>query len=93
MPASPGLDAGLLVGADDEIALCERFSPPHPLVEVERPAGFARKVRVAGEYPAAVPPGAYGIFRKPAPEGGIGYLGHYPPLDGPAPYLGYGEAG
>jgi hypothetical protein len=65
------LDGGLLVGADDEVAPTKRFEGEAPLVEVEPPPGFGREVGIAGEDPAAVPPGADGIGREPPPNGGV----------------------
>jgi hypothetical protein len=46
--AEARLDGGLLVGANDEVALAERFALKAPLIEVEHPAGFVREVGIAG---------------------------------------------
>jgi hypothetical protein len=58
MFAKACLDGGLVVGANDEIALAERFAFEAPMVEVEHPAGFGREVGIAGEDPATILPGA-----------------------------------
>jgi hypothetical protein len=36
------LDGGLLLGANGEVALTERFAPKAPLIELEHPAFFAK---------------------------------------------------
>jgi hypothetical protein len=40
--AVAGLDGGLLLGANGEVALTERFAPKAPLIELEHPAFFAK---------------------------------------------------
>jgi hypothetical protein len=69
--AEARLDGGLLVGANDEVALTERFALKAPLIEVEHPAGLLCEAGIAGEDPAAMLPGTDGIGRKPPPDGCI----------------------
>ncbi len=54
MAADAGLDGGLLVGRDDEVALAERLCLPLPRVEVEHPRRFGLEVGIAREDPGAV---------------------------------------
>ena len=49
--ADAGLDRGLLVGGDHEVAFAQRSALPGAGVEVERPAGFGLEGWVAREDP------------------------------------------
>lgn len=64
-----GLDAGFLVGADDEVIRAKGLALPLLGVEVEHPARLGREFGVAGEDPGSVLPRADGVFMKPAPHG------------------------
>jgi hypothetical protein len=39
------------------------------LVEIENPASLAGEIRIAGEDPCAMPPGAQSVLAEPAPKG------------------------
>ena len=62
MNAQPRLDTGLLIGRDDELVLAQRLPLPAPLVQVQDAPGLGLEVRIARKDPAAVLPGADGIF-------------------------------
>jgi hypothetical protein len=79
--AGSGLDRGLLVGADHEVAGLEQPPLPAALIEVEDPACLAGEVGVAGKDPRAVAPRADRVLREPAPDGGARDLGDDPALD------------
>ena len=64
------LDAGLLVNAEYVIARPQRCTFPPTLVEIDDTAGFAGKLRIAREYPAAMAPRTQCVLAKPAPERG-----------------------
>ncbi len=68
MAAHPGLDAGLLVGAEHEVLRVQGFSRPLPGVQVEDPPGLGGEVRIAGKDPGPVLPRADGVFVKPPPH-------------------------
>jgi hypothetical protein len=68
--AHAGLDAGLLVGAEDVVVLAKRPSFPFPLVEVQDPAVLPGEARVAGEDPRPVLPGLDGVVSEPTAHGG-----------------------
>ena len=88
MDPTPGLNAGLLIGRDHKFIVLERLAFPLPLVEIQDPAGLGRKLRVAGENPAAVLSGANGILVQPAPQGGLTQLRHQAALtDMPGEFL------
>ena len=74
--AASGLDAGFLVGGDDELVGVQRSPLPLASVEVEDPSRFGRKLRVAREEPAAMAPGPDGIVVKPPPNGLLADPGH-----------------
>lgn len=71
MDSDSGLDAGFLVGADDEVLRAKGLALPLLGVEVENPARLGREFGIAGEDPGAVAPRANGVFMKPAPHGFI----------------------
>ena len=70
MFAPSGLDAGLLVDTENVIPWSQRFSAPATLVEIKDNAGLAGKLRIAGEYPRAMAPGAQRVLTEPTPERG-----------------------
>jgi len=65
LDTQPGLDAGLLVGGDDELVLAQRLPLPAPLVQVQDAPGLGLEVWVARKDPAAVPPGTDGVLLQP----------------------------
>src|SRR6266542_3525992 len=90
---APRLDGGLLVRGDHEVRLVQRFSLPPAGVQVEDPSRLSLEVRVPGKEPAAVGPGADGVFVEPPPDGRSGDLGHDPPVKDLRPDLRDGEPG
>ncbi len=76
-----GLDRGLLVGADDEVAGLEPPSLPAALVEVEDAPGLLGEVGVAGEDPRAVAPRLDRVLGQPPPHRRPRDLGDDPALD------------
>ena len=68
MFAPSGLDTGLLVDAEHIIARPQCCTFPPTLVEIDDTAGFAGKLRIAREYPAAMAPRTQCILAKPAPK-------------------------
>jgi hypothetical protein len=77
----PGLDAGLLVGADDVIARSQGFALPVPVVEIEHQTGLAFEIRIPRSNPTAITPGADGIGVEPAPSRGPADRRDNAPLD------------
>ncbi len=69
--SGPGLDAGLLIRADDILVTPESAALPDALVKVEDAAGLFGEVRVTGKDPGAVIPGADGVSAEPTPDGCI----------------------
>ena len=70
MFAPPGLDAGLLVGAEHVITRPQCCAFPTALVEIEDAAGLAGELRIAWEDPGAMAPGTQCVLAEPAPERG-----------------------
>ena len=68
MDAQPRLDAGLLIGRDDELVLAQCLPLPAPLVQVQDAPGLGLEVRVARKDPAAVLPGANRVLVQPTPD-------------------------
>jgi hypothetical protein len=66
--AAAGLDAGLLVGGDDEFIVLERAALPLPGIQIQQTAGFGGEVRIAWKDPTAVIPRSNSVFIKPAPQ-------------------------
>ena len=62
------MNTGLFVCADDVIVGTQWNALPDALVKIEDGSGFAGKVRIAGEDPASIFPGAKGIVAEPAPQ-------------------------
>ncbi len=59
--SAAGLNTGLFVCADDVIIGTQWSALPDTLVKIEDGSGFSGKVRIAGEDPASMFPGAKGI--------------------------------
>src|SRR5579859_3466853 len=66
--ADAGLDARLLVGADDELVVLERAAIPLAGIEVEDARRLGREVGVAREDPAPVGPRLDRVLAEPAPD-------------------------
>ena len=76
MDTQAGLDAGLLVGRDDELVVAQRLPLPAPLVQVQDPPGLGLEVRIARKDPAAVLPRANGVLVQPTPYRAVADAGH-----------------
>jgi class 3 adenylate cyclase len=70
------LDAGLLVGADDELVGFQGLALPLAGVEIKDAPRLDGEVRIAREDPGAVLPRANGIFVEPAPHRLVADRGH-----------------
>ena len=92
MAPPPCLDAGLLVGREDEVGVRQRLSLPSTLVEVEDQARLRFEGRIAGKNPTAMGPGADGILREPTPQSGLAHRGHDPAFEHRALDLGKAPA-
>jgi hypothetical protein len=92
MDAPASLDAGLLVGGDDELVLAQRLALPAARIQVQDAPGLGLELRVAREYPAAVLPRTDRILVQPTPHGAVadarnnaavlciaGHIGHAQP--------------
>ena len=62
------LDAGLLVGRDDELVSSQRDALPDTLIEIEDRASFSSKVGVARENPTTMLPWTKSVATQPAPK-------------------------
>ena len=93
MLATARLNAGLLVGADDEVVRPQPLALPDAFVEVENTARLVGEEGVPGEDPAAVVPRPDCVFREPAPDGGFPDRGHQPAADRLPLDLAHAEAG
>lgn len=76
MDALARLDAGLLVGGDDELVLAQRLPLPAPLVQVQDAPGLGLEMRIARKDPAAVLPGADCVFVQPSPDRAVADARH-----------------
>lgn len=65
------LDTGLFVRRQDKLIFPKRSALPCALVKIQDPPGLLGEQRVSGEYPAAMLPGAYGVFMEPSPDGDV----------------------
>ena len=74
--AAACLDTGLLVGRKHELIGLQRLSLPDSVIEIEEPAGRPRAGGIPRKQPAAVLPGADGVFVEPAPDGAARQAGH-----------------
>ena len=73
MFSAAGLNTGLFVCADDVIIGTQWNALPDALIKIENGPGFAGKVRIAGEDPASMFPGAKGAA-EPSPQSGATVL-------------------
>ena len=89
----PRLDAGLLVSTQDIFVRTQRVPVPLAVVEVQNPVGLRLEVRIAGEDPGAMIPGAQGVLLQPTPHRTPTDLGHDPSRHDFASDLGGTEAG
>ena len=69
MQPHAGLNAGLFIGAENEIVGAQRMAVPPASIEVEDATGLHRKLRIAREDPGPVLPRANRVFMQPAPDG------------------------
>jgi hypothetical protein len=76
--STPRLDAGLLVGRDDELVVAQGLALPASPVKIQDAAGLELEVRVPRKDPAAVLPGADRIFVQPAPHRAVADARHQP---------------
>ena len=74
MDTAAGLDAGLLVGGEHEIAGAKRLTFPETFVEIQDGAGLLDKARVARKDPGAMTPGTERVLTEPTPNGGAADL-------------------
>ena len=70
-----GLNTRLFVRGDDVIIRAKFGAVPDAFIEIEDRPGFVGEVRIAGEDPASMLPGAKSIAAEPAPQGGAADLG------------------
>ena len=68
VPTVSSLDAGFLIGRDDELVVLQRTTFPDSFVQIQDAPRFLREIRVAREDPAAVLPGPDRILIEPAPD-------------------------
>jgi hypothetical protein len=66
--SAAGLNTGLFICTDDVIIGTQWSTLLDALVKIEDGSRFASKVRIAGEDPASVFPGAKGIAAEPSPQ-------------------------
>ena len=67
------LDAGLLVGGDDELVLAQRLALPVARIQVQDASGLGLEVGIAREDPAAVLPRADRNFKRATARSGDGH--------------------
>lgn len=79
--AAPGLDAGLLVGADHELLGAQRLAVEGPGVEIQRHGCLGREIRVTREDPHTVEPRPDGIGMKHPPDCGRRDGSYHRPAD------------
>jgi hypothetical protein len=65
--AATRLNAGLLVGRQDEFIIFEAATVPDPFVKIENASRLFSKTRVSGEDPATMLPGSNCILVQPSP--------------------------
>ena len=68
--AEASLDRGLLVGRDHIVVFAQWLALPGSGVQVGHPRGLGLEIRVAGEDPRWMPPGADGVLGQPPPDRG-----------------------
>ena len=62
------LYAGLFVGRDYEVIVLQGNSFPYTFIQIQNAFGFVGEIRIAGEDPVVVLPGAEGIGVQPTPD-------------------------
>jgi hypothetical protein len=75
------LNAGLFIGGDHKVVRPQGKPIPHPLIEVQNPAGLLLKLRVPGKDPAPVVSRLDGILSQPSPDGRPAHVSHNAPLN------------
>ena len=68
MHAQARLNAGLLVGGDDELVLAQRLALPAARVQIQDARGFGLEAGIARKYPAAVLPRPDRVLVQAAPH-------------------------
>ena len=68
MFAAAGLNAGLLIGGDDELILLEGTALPLARIQVQHATGLGSEIWIARKYPTAVIPRPNRIFMEPSPQ-------------------------
>ena len=91
MDTQSGLNAGLLVGRNDELIQAQRLALPTPFVKVQDALGLDLELRIARKYPAAMLPGPDSIFVQPAPHGAVADAGHKASALRMPCHIGYAE--
>jgi hypothetical protein len=86
-----GLNAGLLVGGEDELVLAQRLAVPAARVQIEDAPGLGLELRIAGKDPAAVLPRADRILVQPAPHRTLANARHHARALGVACDIGHAE--
>ena len=76
MLAATRLNAGLLVGGDDEFIASEGLILPRSAIQIEDAVCLDSEIGVAGKDPTASIPGANGVLVEPAPDGASRDTGH-----------------
>ena len=76
MDAQACLNAGFLVGRDDELVFAQRLSLPAPFVQIQDSSSLGLEMRIARKYPAAVLPGANRVFVQPPPDSAVADARH-----------------
>ena len=66
-----GLNAGLLVRADDVVPAAQRLALPGASVQVKDTPSFFGELRIAREYPVLIPPWLDGVGVEDAPDGAV----------------------
>ena len=65
------MDTGFFIGRKDELIILEEATIPDSFIEIQDSSGFAGKLGITRKDPRPIPPGANGIFMKPAPDGAV----------------------
>jgi hypothetical protein len=88
MEARMGLDAGLLIGRNDELVVSQGLPIPQFFIEIQDTSGFLGELRITGKDPTAVSPRPNGLGMEPAPHRGVTDGGHQAGTTGLAGHLG-----
>jgi hypothetical protein len=92
MNAQARLDAGLLVGGDDEFVFAQRLALPATRIQVQDARGLGLEVRVARKYPAAVLPRADRILMQPSLQGAVADARHQAAALSMPGHIGHAQA-